>query len=139
MKRNNLQTLLGGVFGGMGVATMLFPVKITELSFRKEFLGPEGVTPALKLAIQCFGSQAALCGLLILSSKFTRRTYRNFGLAMIPYFVFDWYFWQSGALTDFGALGDAAGNVIFTLCCLAGYSKKCQKCDEEDSCDEKLQ
>jgi hypothetical protein len=105
----------------MGLATMLFPVKVTELSFTKEFLGSEGVTPALKLAIQCFGSQATLCGVLILSCKFTSVTFRNFGIAMIPYFLFDYNFWRAGALTNFGAAGDAAGNVIFSFCCLMGY------------------
>jgi hypothetical protein len=115
------QMLLGTVFTGMGLATMLFPVQITELSFTKEFLGSDGVTAPLKLAIQCFGSQATLCGVLILSCKFTSETFRNLGIAIIPDFLFDYNFWRVGALTSFGAAGDAAGNVIFSYCCLMGY------------------
>lgn len=111
---------MGSVFTGMGLVTMLCPEQVTKLSFSKELL-KEGCTPALKLAMQCFGSQASLCGLLILSSRFTKRTWRNFGLAMVPYFVFDAYFWKQGALTTFGAVGDAAGNVVFSLCCYLGY------------------
>ncbi len=126
---DEVQMVMGSVFTGMGLATMLFPRLVTEMSFRKEFLGKDGVTPPLRLAIQCFGSQACLCGVLILSSKFTSTTFRNFGLAMIPYFVFDCHFWRIGALTSFGAAGDAAGNAVFSACCIAGYKYLTQKKD----------
>ena len=116
------QMFMGTVFTGMGLATMLFPKVTTELSFSKTFLGKEGVTEPVKLVMRCFGSQATLCGLLILSSDFKADTFRNFGLAIIPYFIFDIHYWRSGALTNFGAAGDAVGNIIFAACCLAGYS-----------------
>lgn len=74
-----------------------------------------------RLVLQCFGSQAALCGLLILSAKFSANTFRLFGLAMIPYVAFDYLAWRMGALTPFGALGDLAGNVVFGVCCYQGY------------------
>lgn len=118
-----IQRVLGTVFAGMGLATMLFPTEITSMSLHKKFLGEQGVTAPLKLAMQCFGSQATLCGVLILSSEFTASTYQTFGVAMIPYFVFDYYFWCSGALTTFGAAGDAMGNIVFSVCCLLGYNK----------------
>ena len=123
MDIERIQLVMGSVFTGMGLVTMLFPTTTAELSLRKEFLGNDGVTPAVKLIMQCFGSQASLCGLLILSSKFTAKTYRNFGLAMIPYFIFDYHFWRIGALSTFGAVGDAVGNIIFSACCYAGYSR----------------
>ncbi len=44
-----------------------------------------------------------------------------FGLAMIPYLVFDVAGYIAGALTPFGAIGDAVGNLIFTTCCYIGY------------------
>lgn len=116
------QLFMGTVFTGMGLATMLFPKKAAELSFKEEFLGKEGVTKPLTLTMQCFGSQATLCGLLILSSKFSADTFRNFGLAMIPYLAFDYFAWNTGALTVMGAAGDAVGNVIFGVCCLLGYN-----------------
>eukprot|EP01032_Pedospumella_encystans_P016802 gene16802-19154_t len=125
---------MGSIFTSMGLATMIFPKMITELSFNKEFLGKDGVTPPLKLAMQCFGSQASLCGLLILSSKFTSRTYRNFGLAMIPYFVFDYYFWSNGALTTFGAAGDAIGNTVFASCCFLGHCLLTDKENGKEAC-----
>ena len=123
---------MGSVFTGMGLLTMISPKVAAEMSLTKDFLGKDGVTPALKLVMQCFGSQASLCGLVILSSNFTARTYRNFGLAMIPYLMFDYHCWANNALTTFGALGDVAGNALFAACCAVGY--KLLK-DEKDSKD----
>jgi hypothetical protein len=136
-RSKKIQYLLGGVFTGMGLATMLFPSEVLRHCFTKEFLAlPSGSTEyprSLVLSIQCFGSQASLCGLVILSSKFCKETYRNFGLAMIPYFVFDYYFWQRNALTNFGAIGDALGNVIFSACCYLGYQELSKpKIEDED-------
>lgn len=51
-----MRLFMGSVFMGMGMATMLFPQTATELSLTKEFLGKDGVTPVLKLVMQCFGS-----------------------------------------------------------------------------------
>lgn len=116
------QLIMGSVFTGMGVATMLFPKTAAEMSFKKDFLGKEGVTPSLKLTMQCFGSQASLCGLVILSSKFDADTFKYFGLAMIPCFIFDFHFWHTGALTTIGAVGDALGNIIFSTCCFVGFN-----------------
>ena len=88
----------------------------------------------MRLTIQCFGSQgksfipcafchlnlyslasfslsATLCGLTILPTKWDSTSYRNFGLLMIPYFVFDAYFYSVGALTTLGAVGDG-GNTV---------------------------
>ena len=53
---------------------------------------------------------ATLCGLTILSTKWDSTSYRNFGLLMIPYFVFDAYFYSIGALSTLGAVGDG-GNI----------------------------
>ncbi len=126
---HTFQYLLGTLFTGMGLATLISPKSVIEMSFSKEFLGKDGVTPPLTLAVQCFGSQASLCGLLIMSSKFTSKTFRNLGLAMIPYFVCDVHLWRIGALTSFGAMRDGVGNVVFASCCYLGH---CLLVDEEN-------
>jgi len=124
-KARRIQFTMGTVFTGMGLLTMLFPSQVVRYSFTKEFLSmPDkdaANSPALLLSIQCFGSQASLCGLLILSSQFNKQTFLNFGLAMIPYFIFDYYYWQQHALTNFGAIADGIGNIVFGVCCYLGY------------------
>ncbi|CAK4675384.1 unnamed protein product [Aphanomyces euteiches] len=122
------QWIMGSVFTAMGLGTMFFPDLVHEYCFDREFSGE--LTPALKLVLQCFGSQAALCGWTILSTKWDASSYRNFGLAMIPYFVFDAYA-AMGAITPLGALGDGLGNVIFATCCYFGYRSR--KDEEEKS------
>ncbi|KAI8854018.1 hypothetical protein BC829DRAFT_381086 [Chytridium lagenaria] len=125
------QIIMGAVFGTMGLATMLLPNFVSRLSFPARYLALQSpqepnrpvLSKPMKLAIQCFGAQATLCGLLILTTRFTRETFRNFGVAMMPFFVFDYLAWKDGALTDFGALGDGIGNVVFTVCCYIGYSR----------------
>jgi hypothetical protein len=42
-------------------------------------------------------------------------------MAMLPYFIFDIYYWQQNVLTTFGALGDGVGNAIFGICAYLGY------------------
>ena len=115
------QLIMGSLFTSMGLATMLLPDLVYKHSFRRSFTGSDEMTPAMKLVLQCFGSQASLCGLLILVAEFKSRTYRYFGLAMVPYFIFDLYFWRKGALTMMGALGDGVGNLVFSVCCYIGF------------------
>ncbi|KAI9010202.1 hypothetical protein DFJ74DRAFT_645947 [Hyaloraphidium curvatum] len=122
------QRVLGTVFLGMGLGTMFAPQDtLIPLCFKPDFLGPAGASPPLKLVMQCFGSQASLVGLLLLTTKMTKTSYKAFGIAMIPYIVFDYMFWRRGALTNFGAAGDFAGNLIFITCCYLGY----QEAEEE--------
>jgi len=85
--------------------------------------------PITKLVMQCFGSQATLCGILILSTEFTANSFKTFGLCILPYFVFDGLAFSNGHLTTLGALGDAAGNVVFLACSWLGY--RIVKADEE--------
>jgi hypothetical protein len=132
-----LQFTMGTVFSGMGLATMLFPVQIANLSLTKEFLGRDGVTPALKLVMQCFGAQASLCGMLIYNTKWTACSYKYFGLSILPFLAFDYHFWKNGALTQFGAIGDAVGNLIFLYGSYLGHYYL--KDDDCNSCDKKKQ
>jgi hypothetical protein len=94
---------------------MAFPTQVLKLSVLHT------PSPALTLMTRCFGAQASMCGLLLLTTNMNKRAYKYFGLAMIPFFVFDGYFWWIGRLTHFGGIGDALGNVVFAFCCYKGY------------------
>jgi hypothetical protein len=46
------------------------------------------------LILACFGAQAVLCGVVILSSRFTANTFLIFGLiGSIPFMIFNYYFY----------------------------------------------
>jgi hypothetical protein len=42
--------------------------------------------------MQCFGAQAATCGLLLAVSDMTAKSFTAFGLAMVPYLGFNAWF-----------------------------------------------
>jgi hypothetical protein len=143
-----LQNAMSSVFSGMGLVTMLFPTKIINMAFTPQFLGRvtagdtritsgANVSPALRLITQCFGAQALLCGWVMYSTKWDARAYKHFGLSMIPFLLFDFHYWKNGVLTEFGALGDAVGNLFFSWCAYKGwyYLKEdecCLKCCQKD-------
>lgn len=130
------QRIMGVFWAGMGLACMLAPELTMKLSFKKEMLpaapaptefddaapnarGGES-QPAVKLLAQCFGAQAVMVGILLGTSTMDRRAYAIWAGAILPFFVFDWHFYKRGYLTNFGALGDAVGNVVFLACSAVG-------------------
>ena len=119
------QVFLGTTFTGMGLATMLFPRELLGLSLAS--IRAEQISDELAFIFRCFGAQATLCGCILLSCTFTARLYRNFGLAILPFFVFDWMAWHMGFLTPFGAIGDGLGNVVFTASSILGYRRKTEQ------------
>jgi hypothetical protein len=127
MDSTTAQRLMGVTWLGMGAATMLFPETVTRLSVAREKLPPGrdedgggAAQPALKLAIRCFGAQATMCGVLLLASKMDRRAHAIWAGALVPFFIFDYVAWKRGLLTPFGAIADAAGNVVFLLASSVG-------------------
>ena len=69
---------------------------------------------------------------MILTTKFTSKSFKTLGLRALPYFVFDGRAYSRGYLTGLGALGDAAGNVVFLACSWLGYVKKAEEGKTED-------
>ncbi len=68
------------------------------------------------LFVRCFGAQAMTCGLLLGTSDMTAFSFAAFGLAMIPYI--GWNFWFSGIGPGKGMINsmmwlDFVGNVFF--------------------------
>lgn len=142
------QQILGTTFLGMGLVTALFPSTTMKLSLKGKCLdsalevstaaaaaaaGKEKddkdtatsrrrkLNSAADLLTRCFGAQAVLCGTLLLTTKMHKFSFAVFGLAMIPFLVFDGIAYRRGLLTEFGAIGDAVGNFIFMACCWIGF------------------
>ncbi|KAJ3230047.1 hypothetical protein HDU81_004808 [Chytriomyces hyalinus] len=121
------QRTMGVVFTGMGLASIVFPETALRLFLAEDAYksilakGGRTVIPAARIIFQCFGAQAALCGALILSSEFTATTFKTFGLAMIPYFLFDYWAWKHNFVSTLGAVGDGVGNIIFAGGSYLGY------------------
>jgi hypothetical protein len=134
------QKVMGGLFIVMGGVCLLAPRKTLQLGFNRKFRNLPGLlsdeeekaapaavsedakaqSEALTVTMQCFGAQAVLCGTLLCTSRLDKRGYLIWGAAMLPFFVFDYIAYKRGILTPMGALGDAAGNVVFTVASAIG-------------------
>jgi len=84
------QALMGVTFTGMGLVTMFAPNFLSRLCLTpgtfEEVAKGDSLLHPMRLAVQCFGAQATLGGVVILSSKFTKSTFKTFGLAILPFF-----------------------------------------------------
>mmetsp|Transcript_6973 Transcript_6973/g.19666 ORF Transcript_6973/g.19666 Transcript_6973/m.19666 type:complete len:142 (+) Transcript_6973:286-711(+) len=116
------QRALAFVFLGLGAPCMAAPSVMLGLSVRPEALSG---SDAEWLMMACFGAQAVLQGFLLLACTFTRATFAAYGVAVLPFFAFNWYFSPLGPrplLTDWMLL-DFVGNAALLLLCWIGYSQ----------------
>lgn len=91
---------------------MIAPGPLLRLSLAKP---PPLDNAATLLIFACFGAQACLCGLLLLTARMDAWAFKTWAVAMLPFLVFDAYFYQNGMLTTFGAGGDCVGNILFIV------------------------
>ena len=110
--------ILGAAYLILGLATMGLPdlmleISVQDLSQRNDLT---------RLVFQCFGLQASLFGLLALASRFTRTTYLVIGSAVLPVFVFDyWFYAVNPVLTLAGSMIDGIFNILFIAMCWIGW------------------
>ena len=109
---------MGGAYLTLGLATMALPDLMIDISVQD----PSQSNDLTRLIFQCFGLQASLFGILALVSYFTRTTYFVIGAAILPVFVFDyWFYAVDPVLTLAGSLIDAIFNIVFvTMCAIGG-------------------
>lgn len=114
-----LQRVLAAVFVGLGSWCLLHPASVIELTVR-----PEQVSLDLlpTVAVGAFGAQAILAGLFAASARFTSNSFLLYGVALLPFFVFDWWFYFARPLFNGLILLDVIGNVIMLAVCARGYT-----------------
>lgn len=114
----SIQRLIASVFLGLGGWCLVAPASVIDLTVRPEHASHD---PIVLVSIGAFGAQACLAGLLAALSRFTRATFLGFGVAVLPFFVFDWWFYAVEPLFNELILIDAIGNVILLVLCWRGY------------------
>ena len=115
----NVQRALAFIFLSLGSWCLLFPLTVESLVFKAEFYIGNRTS---QLLMGCFGAQAVLAGIIILTSKFEARTFLYFGLfGSIPFFAFNYYFYFVEAMFTDWMLLDFVGNLGILLCGLWGY------------------
>jgi hypothetical protein len=91
---------------------------VERLGVRPEHYQGTAVTA---LFIGCFGAQAVLAGLFAYFSRFTRTTFLIYGVALLPFFWFNyWFVFVVRILSGWMAL-DFVANVAMLALCVVGY------------------
>jgi hypothetical protein len=115
-----IQYLIAAVFFVLGGWCLVAPGSVLALSVRPEY---QTDAPIAAIAVGCFGAQALIAGTFAAFSTFTRRTFLAYGIVVLPFFVFDYYFYAVRPVFNAVILLDAVGNVIFLALCVIGYRK----------------
>lgn len=118
MSARTCQYLIASVFFVLGGWCLLSPASVIELAIRPEYRSDAPIVPIL---LGASGAQALIAGLFAAFSTFTRGTFVAYGIALLPFFVFDYYFYAAEPmLTQIGLL-DVAGNLAMLALCVAGW------------------
>lgn len=112
------QLLIAMVFVGLGGWCLVAPMTVIDLTVRPEHQNDLRLTA---VTIGAFGAQAMLVGLVSATSQFTARTFLALGLAMLPFFVFDWWFFSVEPVFNKLILLDVAGNLAMLAACCRGW------------------
>jgi hypothetical protein len=115
-----IQWAIAAVFFLLGGWALLAPQSVIDLTFLPQYrVG----TPILPFAVACFGAQAMIAGLFAAFSRFTRAAFLAYGIALLPFFAFDWWFtFVDPVFTAVGLL-DAVGNAVMLVLCAIGWRK----------------
>jgi hypothetical protein len=115
-----IQYLLASVFFVLGGWALLSPSSVMALTITPAYQSDAPIVPVL---VGAFGAQALIAGLFAAFSRFTKATFLAYGLGLLPFFVFNyWFYVVDPMLTPLGLL-DAAGNVIMLALCVIGWRK----------------
>lgn len=84
-----IQRLIAVPFLGLGGWCLLFPGMVERLTLTPAY---QHNSAASALLIGCFGAQAVLSGLFAAFSRFSRATFLVYGIALLPFFWFNYWF-----------------------------------------------
>lgn len=118
MSDRTIQLALASVFFVLGGWCLVSPTSVLDLAITPEYRSDAPIVPVLMGA---FGAQALIAGLFAAFSRFNKATYVAYGLALLPFFLFDyWFYFVEPMLTKVGLL-DAVGNAVMLLMCALGW------------------
>lgn len=118
MTARTTQYLIGAVFAILGGWALLAPQSVIDLAVRPEFRSEDFLA---RFALACFGAQACLFALVAFTARFTKLTFAAYGIALLPFFVFNyWFYFRVPLLTEVGLL-DFAGNAVMLGLCWHGW------------------
>jgi len=120
MTVRRIQLAIASVFFILGGWALVAPRSVIDLTLLPEF---RSAAPILPFVVACFGAQAMISGLFAAFARFTRLTFLVYGIALLFFLAFNWWFtFVDPVFTRVGLL-DAVGNVVMLGLCVAGWRK----------------
>jgi hypothetical protein len=112
------QRLIAAVFLVLGGWSLFAPSSVIELAIRPEYRSDDFLAT---FAMACFGAQACIFGLVAMTARFRKITFLTYGIVLLPFFAFNYYYYfQVPVLTEVGLL-DFVGNSIMLALCWHGW------------------
>jgi hypothetical protein len=118
MYSRHIQSLLASVFFVLGGWCLVSPSSVMALAITPQYQSDAAIVPILMAA---FGAQALIAGVFAAFSNFTKATYVAYGMALLPFFVFDYWFYVVDPLLTWVGLLDALGNIVMLSLCYLGW------------------
>ena len=112
------QRLIAVPFLVLGAWCIFMPRMVERLGFQPEYLHQSDSTALL---IGCFGAQAILSGLFAAFSRFTRTTFLVYGVALLPFFWFNYWFVFVVPMFNEFMIIDFVSNAAMLALCVIGY------------------
>ena len=109
-----VQRLIALPFLVLGSWCIFMPRMVLELALTPEY---RQLSVTTILLMGCFGSQAVLSGLFAWFSRFTRTTFLVYGIALLPFFWFNyWFVFVEPVFSQWMALDFASNAAMLGLC-----------------------
>ena len=112
------QKLIAVPFLILGAWCLVLPDMVERLGVRPEYYHGSVTT---SLFIGCFGAQAILSGLFAAFSRFTRTTFLVYGIALLPFFWFNYWFVFVVPVFNSWMIIDVLSNLAMLALCIVGY------------------
>ena len=112
------QRLISAPFLVLGAWCLLAPGTVESLTIQPAY---QHGTDTSALLIGCFGAQAMLSGLFAAFSRFTRVTFVAYGVALLPFFWFNYWFVFVVPIFNTWLALDFVSNLFMLALCFLGY------------------
>jgi hypothetical protein len=118
MSARTAQFGIAAVFLMLGGWALFAPASVIEMAVTEAY---QDSTFLNRFAIACFGAQAVLFGLMALATRWDARSFAVFGVLLLPFFGFNyWFHYEVPVLNSIGML-DFAGNVTMLGLAVIGW------------------
>lgn len=113
-----IQRLIAVPFLTLGGWCLLAPHSVERLAVNPDY---QHLSATSALMMGCFGAQAVLSGLFAWFSRFTATTFLAYGIALLPFFWFNYWFVFEVPIFNRWMTIDFVSNTVMLALCVLGY------------------